>query len=36
MQELSNSIKGPNLQIMGNEKEERCKPKEYVIQSTKQ
>jgi hypothetical protein len=35
MQELSDSIKKPNLRIMGIEKEKRCKPKGYIIYSIK-
>jgi hypothetical protein len=36
MQELSDSIKRPNLRIMGIEEEKRCKPKLYIIDSLKQ
>jgi hypothetical protein len=35
MQELSNSIKTPNLRIIDIEKEKRCKQKEFIIYSTK-
>jgi predicted nuclease with TOPRIM domain len=35
MQELTDSIKRPNLRIMGIEKENRCKQKESIICSTK-
>jgi hypothetical protein len=35
MQELSTSIKRPNLRIMGLKKEKRHKPKEYIIYSIK-
>jgi hypothetical protein len=35
MQEFSNSIKRPNLQSWALKKQKRCKPKEYVIFSTK-
>jgi chromosome segregation ATPase len=35
MQEFNNSIKRPNLRIMGIEKEKRCKQKGFVIYSTK-
>jgi hypothetical protein len=35
MQELTDSIKRPNLRIMGIEEEKRCKQKECVIYSTK-
>jgi hypothetical protein len=35
MQELNNSIKRPNLRIMGIEEEKRCKQKERIISSTK-
>jgi chromosome segregation ATPase len=34
MQELTNSIKRPNLRIMGIE-EKRCKQKEFIIHSIK-
>jgi hypothetical protein len=34
-QELSDSIKRPNLRIMGIEKEKRSKPKVYVVYSIK-
>jgi hypothetical protein len=34
MQELSDSIKRPNLRIMGIEKGEEEKPKGYIIYST--
>jgi chromosome segregation ATPase len=35
MQELSDSIKRPNLRIMGTEEEEKCKQKEFVTYSVK-
>jgi chromosome segregation ATPase len=35
MQELTDSIKTPNLRIMDIEAEKKCKQKEYVIYSTK-
>jgi chromosome segregation ATPase len=35
MQELTDSIKIPNLRIMGIKKEKRSKQKEFVIYSTK-
>jgi hypothetical protein len=35
MQELTNSIKRPNLRIMGIEEGEGCKQKEFIIYSTK-
>jgi chromosome segregation ATPase len=35
MQELSNSIKKPNLRIMALKNQKRCKPKGYVIYSIK-
>jgi hypothetical protein len=31
MQELTDSIKRPNLRIMVLKKEKRCKPKEFLI-----
>jgi hypothetical protein len=35
MQELTDSIKRPNLRIMGIEEEKRCKQKECITYSTK-
>jgi hypothetical protein len=35
MQELTDSIKRPNLRIMGIEEGEECKQKEHMIYSTK-
>jgi hypothetical protein len=35
MQELTDSIKRPNLRIMGLKKEKTCKQRECVIYSTK-
>jgi chromosome segregation ATPase len=35
MQQLTDSIKRPNLRIMGMKKEKRCKQKEFIIYSTK-
>jgi hypothetical protein len=35
MQEINDSIKRPNLKIMGIEKEKRSKPKEHIIYSIK-
>jgi hypothetical protein len=35
MQELTDSIKRPNLRIMGTKKEKRCKQKVFIIYSTK-
>jgi hypothetical protein len=35
MQELTNSIKRPNLRIMGLKKEKRYKQKKWLIYSTK-
>jgi hypothetical protein len=35
MQELTNSIKSPNLRIMGIKKEKRWKQKGFIICSTK-
>jgi TolA-binding protein len=35
MQELSNSIKRPNLRIMALKKEKRCKQKGFIIYSIK-
>jgi predicted nucleic acid-binding Zn-ribbon protein len=36
MQELTDSIKRPNLRIMGIEEGKGCKQKKFIIQSTKQ
>jgi hypothetical protein len=35
MQELSGSIKRPNLRIMALKKEKRCKPKGYIAYTMK-
>jgi hypothetical protein len=35
MQEFKDSIKRPNLRLMGIKKEKRCKQKEFVIYLTK-
>jgi hypothetical protein len=35
MQELTDSIKRPNLRIMGLKKEKRCKQKKCVLYSAK-
>jgi chromosome segregation ATPase len=35
MQELTNSIRRPNLRIMGIEERDRCKKKGFIIYSTK-
>jgi hypothetical protein len=35
MQELTNSIKRPNLRIKGIEEEKRCEQKEIIMYSTK-
>jgi hypothetical protein len=35
MQELTDSIKRPNLRFMGIEEEERCKQNGFIIYSTK-
>jgi hypothetical protein len=35
MQEHTDSIKTPNLKIMGIEEGEECKQKEFIIYSTK-
>jgi hypothetical protein len=35
MQELTDSIKRPNLRFMGIEEEKRCKQQEFIMYSTK-
>jgi hypothetical protein len=35
IQELTDSIKGPNLRIVSIEEEKKCKQKKFVIYSTK-
>jgi hypothetical protein len=35
MQELTDSIKRPNLRITGIEQEKKCKQKEFIMYSTK-
>jgi hypothetical protein len=35
MQELTDTIKRPNLRIMGIEEEKRCKQRECIMYSTK-